>query len=148
MVPRNKFLDFDCKIRSNLPMRTQIFTYKEMLGIVSDKDAEGVISSPFDGKAMGFIVNAKSIDISRPAYNLLKKIYPGEEAFGDIDTFQTKNAVFFGWVGGAVKAINPMNAVGSNDFRPYLLEGVVKFVKNNPPKEFQAAVDDMVCMRR
>lgn len=122
-------------------MRTQVFSYKGIIGIKSNIKAEGLLNKPTEKGQLGFVVDAKYVDISPEALNLLKHIKRSSDDIGEVDVFQSSQGkVIFAWLGGPWKYLNPNHeeVTGSNTYDASLLHA-----NNNVeiPKDFKAFVD-------
>lgn len=122
-------------------MRTQVFTHKGYIGIMSDVKAEGLLNNPAQPGQLGFVVDANSVDIQPEALELLKTIKKGSDSLGDVDVFSAGDKVVFSWLGGPLSLINPKNATGSRDYNPSILKSNVDV---KPTEEFIEAVDSML----
>ena len=109
-------------------MKTKVFSYKGMIGILSAPDAEGMIAKP-EGGNFGVVVDGSQIEISEEALQLLKNVPKGHDSLGDIDVFKADgDKIIFGWIGGYMTAFPARSIEGSRDYDPKLLtatEGVV-----------------------
>jgi hypothetical protein len=104
-------------------MRTQVFEHKGIIGIKSDFKAERLLNDPSQPNQIGFVVDAKFVDISPGALEILKTIPKSGDDIGDVDVFETvDNMIVFCWIGGQLKVINPKsNISGSSTYSPHLL---------------------------
>lgn len=119
-------------------MRTQVFAYKNIIGIQSNVKAEGLLNDPLQQGQLGFAVNAKFVDIQPEALELLKQIKRSGDCIGDVDVFQSENGIVFSWLGGPLQYLNPSKVTGSRDYNPSLL------VANNEvviPEKFKKFID-------
>jgi hypothetical protein len=119
-------------------MKTTIFTYKGIVGILSSPDAEGMIAKPGNGN-IGCVVDGSMIEISPDALEVLKQIPRGHDGLGDIDCFGSNDGkVVFGWLGGYMKAFSPNEIETSRDYNPGLLTATENV---ETPKTFIEWVD-------
>lgn len=119
-----------------------MFAYKHFIGIKSDLKAEGLLNDPSQPGQLGFVVKARSIEISKEAMELLKLIPKSGDCIGDIDIHESNAGPIFNWLGGPWALLNTRSEIsGSRDYDPSLLDGVVTIVKNNPPKDFIKVCD-------
>lgn len=121
-------------------MRTQVFTYKGILGVQTSLKAEGLLNDPKDKSQLGWVFNAKHIDIQPEALQVLKRIKRDSGDLGEIDIFETENRdVIFAWVGGKKRIFDPDNITGSSTYDPDLIKRTVAF---KTPKDFVKYVDE------
>ena len=122
-------------------MRTIVFQHKGVVGIKSSIEVEGLLNKPIEKGQLGFVIDAKFVDIQPEALEILKKITISCDDIGDIDVYKsTKGTIVFSWLGGPWKVVYPKVATGSNVYDPSLLsakEGV------ETPKDFIAFVDSL-----
>ena len=120
-------------------MRTTVFAYKNAIGIQSDVKAEGLLNDPSQPGQLGFIINAKFVDISPEALVLLKKIKKSGDAIGDVMTDKHGDNVMFSFLGGPL-ALLSKKSEADRDYQPNLLtatEGVIV------PDNFKEFIDDI-----
>jgi hypothetical protein len=122
-------------------MRTQVFTHKGYIGIMSDVKAEGLLNNPSQPGQLGFVVDANSVDIQPEALELLNKIKKGHDSLGDIDVFSAGDKVVFSWLGGPLSLIDPKSATGSRDYNTSTLKSNSSV---KPTEDFIKAVDSML----
>ena len=122
-------------------MRTQVFAHKGIVGIQSDPKAEGLLNDPMLPGQLGFVVDAKFVDIQPEALELLKQIKQSGDDIGEIDVYESEVGVIFSWLGGPLKASNPLEITGSNCYDASLLKANDTVV---PPKEFVEFIDSKV----
>lgn len=119
-------------------MRTQVFTHKGYVGIMSDVQAEGLLNNPSQPGELGFVVDASFVDIQPEALELLKEIKKGRDSIGDVDVFQAGDKVIFGWLGGPLCLLDPKKASGSRDYNTSLLKSNPDV---KPPQDFIDVVE-------
>jgi hypothetical protein len=122
-------------------MRTQVFTHKGYIGIMSDVKAEGLINNPSQPGQLGFVVDASFVDIQPEALEILKQIKKGRDSLGDIDVFQAGDKVVFSWLGGQLNLLDPKRVSGSRDYNPSTLKSNSEV---KPPQDFIDAVDNIL----
>lgn len=108
-------------------MKTQVFTHKGVIGIMSSEDAEGLIAKPVNGN-LGCVCDASMVEIQKEALDLLKNIPKGAGGLGVIEVYGADGIVLFGWLGGYMQAFKLIDIETSRDYDPSLLtatEGVV-----------------------
>jgi hypothetical protein len=121
-------------------LRTKVFTYKNYIGIQSNVKAEGLLNNPLQQGQLGFVVDAKFVDIQPEALELLKQIKRSGDCIGDVDVFQSDKCVVFSWLGEPLQYLDSKTAEGSRDHNPSLL------VANNEvitPEEFKKFIDSL-----
>lgn len=123
-------------------MRTQIFSYKGVIGIQSDVKAEGLLNDPLQSGQLGFVINADYIDIQPEALELLKTVKKSGDDIGEVDVFESEKGVIFSWLGGPLKAFIPDQITGSSTYNAYLLKTTNENIK--PPQEFINFVESKV----
>lgn len=102
-------------------MRTQVFAHKGIIGIQSDINAEGLLNDPKLPNQLGFVIDAKFVDIQPEALELLKQIKQSADDIGDIDVYESEIGVVFSWLGGPLKVAKPDKITGSNCYDANLL---------------------------
>jgi len=107
-------------------MKTKVFAYKGKIGIQSDYKAEGLLNDPSQPGQLGFVVEAKHVDISPEAYEALGKVKRSNDCIGDVDVFPSDKGPMFSWMGGALRMIDPATAEGSRSHYPTLMQPYVK----------------------
>jgi hypothetical protein len=120
-------------------MRTTVFAYKKVIGIQSDVKAEGLINDPTQPGQLGFIINAKFVDISPEALILLKKIKKSRDAIGDVMADSFGEEVTFSFLGGPLGFLS-RKSEADRDYKPNLLsstEGVII------PDNFKEFIDNL-----
>ena len=120
-------------------MRTKIFCYNGIIGILSGPDSEGLVAKP-EGGNLGCVLESTGVDISHDALELLKKVRRGHDDLGEVDIFSAGEKVIVGWLGGYMKAFRPEDIEGSSSYNASLLkatEGV------ETPQEFKDFVDSL-----
>lgn len=121
-------------------MRTSIFAYKGIIGILSSPEAEGLIAKPGNGN-LGCVLDASKIDISIEALELLKTIRRGRGGLGEIDIFKAGDTkVIFGWLGGYMKLFKPSEIETSRDYDPSLLVSSEDVII---PEDFKKVVESI-----
>ncbi len=116
--------------------RTQVFAHNGVVGIKSGFKVEGLQNDPSKPGQLGFVLDAKYIDISKEALDLLKKVPQSHDDIGDVDVWRAGNLIIFVFLGGPLALITN-ESTGSNSHNASLLEGVATIVDNNPPEEFK-----------
>ena len=125
--------------------RTKIFAYKGFIGIKSFLTAPGLINDPRKPGQLGFVIDARFVDVSPEALKLLKKIPKSGDDIGDVDVFKSeKFPVVISWLGGCLKMLKPGDgSSGSINYDPSLITPC-KGVEIDPT--FITAVD--VCLEK
>lgn len=120
-------------------VRTQVFAYKGIVGIQSDFEAEGIINDMSDPNQLGFVIDAKYVDIQPEALNLLKKIKKNKGCIGDINVSKSGKRVIFSFFGGPLAIIDPKLSEGSSDYHPELLKATNGV---ETPEDFKNHIDN------
>lgn len=105
--------------------RTSIFAYKGIVGIKSSTDAQGLINNPLAKGQLGFVVDARYVDVSPEAIEILKKIQKSGDCIGDFDVHKGDGEipVIIHWLGGPLKMLDPKSGIsGSRNYDPSLLK--------------------------
>lgn len=127
-------------------MKTQVFAYKNVIGIKSDFKAEGLINDPTQVGQLGFILNMKDVEISQEAIDLLLKIKKSRDAIGDIMAWEAihdnRPIICFAFLGGPLRMITKDNE-GDRDYNPSLFSKHALIVKNEPDIKFIEIVDNL-----
>lgn len=113
----------DCKDWKNY--RTTIFAYKGFIGIKSSTDAKGLLNNPLALGQCGFVVDAKYVDVSPEALELLKKLPKSGDCIGDFDIHSCIGdvPVVVSWLGGSLKMLDLKQDIsGSRNYDPSLLK--------------------------
>lgn len=122
-------------------MRTTVFEYKGVVGIKSDVHAEGLLNSPLNKGQLGFVVDAKYVDIQPLALEILRKIRKSGDDIGDVDVYKTENdQIIFSWLGGPLKVLIHEEVSGSNSYDPSLLTACDTV---ETPEDFKKFVENM-----
>ncbi len=101
--------------------KVKVFSYKGFVGISSSPESEGIIAHPGNGN-LGVVCNAKDVEISEEALELLKKVKKGNDDLGDIDVFKSSDGmIVFSWLGGYLRVLRPDSVEGSRDTNMGLL---------------------------
>lgn len=121
-------------------MRTKVFAYNGFIGIQSIHTAEGLLNDPTQIGQLGFVVDAKFVDISPDALELLKKVSKSHDDIGDVDVFgASDDMVIFAWLGSNLRIIDPENCEGSRDYDASLLTACTEPIE--VPEDFKKVVD-------
>lgn len=122
---------------------TRVFAHKSFVGIQASPTLEGILNHPNRSDQLGFVLDAKFLEISEEAIKLLESIPASNDAIGDIDVFKCvePERIVFCWLGGPLQILHAPNSEGSRDYKPSLLRAVARIVKNEPPKEFIEACE-------
>lgn len=122
-------------------MRTKIFSHRGYIGIESNVSAEGLLNNPKEKGQLGLVINAKYIDISVTALEILKKIRKGHDGLGEIDVYKANDGtIVFSMLGGPLKIVNPRTCETSRDYDPSLLvtcdnvdipDGFIDYIDNS-----------------
>lgn len=122
-------------------MRTKVFTYKGFIGIESTVNADGLLNKPLDKGQLGFLFDAKFVDIQPEALELLKRLSMSADDVGEVEIYQSKDIVVFGWLGGPKKVVDITINTASNDYHPELLVPVDNI---DIPQDFIDFIDNSV----
>ena len=125
-------------------MRTKVYAYRGIIGVESDPKAEGLLNDPTKPGQLGYVVDAKFVDVSKQALALLKTIPKSRDDIGDMDVYAADSGmVVFCWLGGSRVMLNPASGIsGSSTYDPSLLKATTTKVKIDP--NFLTAVDRML----
>jgi hypothetical protein len=104
-------------------MRTTIFAYKGFVGIQSHPEAEYIVAKTGNGN-LGVVVDARGVDVSPEALELLKQVPKSRDDIGEFDVFQSGELVIIGWLGGYKRGFRPEYITGSSSYNPDLLKPV------------------------
>lgn len=126
-------------------MRTKVFAYNGFIGIESNVNAEGLLNKPLDKGQLGFLLDAKFVDIQPEALELLKCLPMSADDLGEVEIYQSNDGVVvFGWLGGPKKVVDISICTASNDYHPELLspsenvevpQGFIDFIDKTTTKE-------------
>ena len=103
-------------------MRTKVFAYKNYIGIESNIHAEGLLNDPMKIGQLGFIIDAKFVDVQPEALTLLLKGKKSIDDIGEIDVYKSNDKIIFSWLGGALKSCHVNDISGSNEYNASLLK--------------------------
>lgn len=119
-------------------MRTKVFAHKGVIGIQSDVNAEGLLNKPLENGQLGFVIDAKFVDISQDALILLKEIKRSCDDIGDVDIYKSGDKVIFSWLGGPLKGFRPSEVSGSNSYDASVVSAINGV---ETPEDFMAYVN-------
>lgn len=123
-------------------MKTQVFAHKGIIGISSSTTADGLINDPTKPGQLGFVVDARHVEISPEAYEALTRVPRSHDDIGDIDVFKTAgDIVVFSWLGGPMRMVDPAESEGSSTHNAALMKPFIKTEGIAIPQEFLDAVD-------
>lgn len=122
-------------------MKAQLHEYRGWVAIVGDKKLDGLLNDPTAPGQLGFVLDAKEVEASEEALEVLRKVKRSGDDIGEVDVYRQDNGkVILSWLGGPRRPINPEIHTGSNSYDATLLDGVVTIIPNSPPDDFTAFV--------
>jgi hypothetical protein len=121
-------------------MRTKVFAHKNYIGIESNDHADGLLNDHSKTGQLGFIIDAKFVDVQPEALALLLKGKKSIDSIGEIDIYKFNNKIIFSWLGGPLKGCHVNDISGSNRYNASLLKSNHK-VKT--PQQFIDFVNSM-----
>jgi hypothetical protein len=131
-------------------MKTKVFAHKGIIGITCiDIDPQECLNSPIEIMlGMGVVVDAKSIEFSKDALDILKTYKTGEDQIGDVGIFVDKNkTTAFGWQGGPNQVLLPDSTVGKiSDVSLFDTLTVVENIEI--PEGFIESIDEYLEMKQ
>ena len=120
-------------------MRTKIFAYKGVLGIESSDLADGLMNEPNEKGQLGFVLDARFVDIQPEALKILKRIERSDDENSELDIFKIENdIVVIAWIGSSMMVFYPEKTTGNSSYNPDLIKRTVSF---KTPKAFKKFVE-------